>query len=120
MHGCRGRANTIRHTKNMHEHPELCVESSFQHDEVVAFNSKPGRAAMNSAPTGTGMISSKQLVCPTCGVLLKFDIQAMLDNRAGMFLRKHNCHRVSSQKFDEVTDLTKFSYHNNTWRLKTQ
>ena len=114
MHRCRGKANNYAAHKSMHEHSELCVESSFHHDEVVAFISKPGRDAMNSAPTGTGMISSKQRVCHTCAMLLKFDIHA------GMFLRKHNCHCVSSQKFDEATDLTKLSYHNNIWRLKTQ
>ena len=76
---------TTQHTKHMHEHLELAVEISFQHDEVVAFNSKSSGDAMNSAPTDTGMISSKQLVCPacdTCAMLLKFDIQAMLDNGA--------------------------------------
>ena len=81
----RAKQTTTRHTKNMHDNLELCVESSFQHDEVVAFSSKPGRDAMNSAPTDTGMISSKQLVCPacdTCAMLLKFDMQAMLDNGA--------------------------------------
>lgn len=70
---------TTQHTKYMHEHLEISVEISFQHDEVVAFNSKPSRDAMNSVPTDTGMISSKQLVCPacdTCAMLLKFDMQA--------------------------------------------
>lgn len=111
---------TTRHTKHMHEHLELCIESSFQHDEVVAFNSKPGWDAMNSAPTDTGMISSKQLVCPACAMLLKIEIQAMLDNGASFDLGKHTCHSVWSQTFNEVTQSYRGSKHNDPITVSSQ
>ena len=103
---------TTQHTKHMHEHLELSVESSLQHDKVVAFNSKSSGDAMNSAPTDTGMISSKQLVCPACAMLLKLEIQAMLDNGASFDLGKHTCHSVASH-FKEVTQSYRGSKHND-------